>query len=198
MKVQKNSQKFKNSEKFRKIQKNSEKFTKNSNKFKKIQKNSKKFTRVYTKNSELFPPRTTESSSRSDDNVVIKISHGIVVKMTTRIFTVQCRVQPARRSARLSINTRVSSSADFWGTISRKKKYSRFSSSACRKILRSGVYETQHHCMTRKITPLCQPSYQICSCRFLNRIPDRKKAGGGKSVLNLLFSSQKSSMVPNH
>ena len=28
------------------------------------------------------------SSSDSDDNVVIKISHGIVVKMTTNIFTV--------------------------------------------------------------------------------------------------------------
>ena len=31
---------------------------------------------------------TTVSSSGSDDNVVIKISHGIVVKMTTKIFTV--------------------------------------------------------------------------------------------------------------
>ena len=33
---------------------------------------------------------TTVSSSGSDDNVVIKISHGIVVKMTTKIFTVWC------------------------------------------------------------------------------------------------------------
>ena len=32
---------------------------------------------------------TTVSSSGSDDNVVIKISHGIVVKMTTKIFTVE-------------------------------------------------------------------------------------------------------------
>ena len=32
---------------------------------------------------------TTVSSSSSDDNVVIKISHGIVVNMTTKIFTVQ-------------------------------------------------------------------------------------------------------------
>ena len=31
---------------------------------------------------------TTVSSSGSDDNVMIKISHGIVVKMTTKIFTV--------------------------------------------------------------------------------------------------------------
>ena len=30
---------------------------------------------------------TTASSSGRDDNVVIKISHGIVVKMTTKIFT---------------------------------------------------------------------------------------------------------------
>ena len=36
---------------------------------------------------------TTVSSSGRDDNVVIKISHGIVVKMTTKIFTV-CRVLP--------------------------------------------------------------------------------------------------------
>ena len=33
---------------------------------------------------------TTESSSGSDDNVVMKISHGIVVKMTNKIFTVYC------------------------------------------------------------------------------------------------------------
>ena len=31
---------------------------------------------------------TTVSSTGSDDNVVIKISHGVVVKMTTKIFTV--------------------------------------------------------------------------------------------------------------
>ena len=32
---------------------------------------------------------TTVSSSGSDDNVLIKISNGIGVKMTTNIFTVQ-------------------------------------------------------------------------------------------------------------
>ena len=32
---------------------------------------------------------TTVSSSGSDGNVVIKISHGIVFKMTTKIFTVR-------------------------------------------------------------------------------------------------------------
>ena len=32
---------------------------------------------------------TTVSSSGRDDNAVIKISHGMVVKMTTKIFTVQ-------------------------------------------------------------------------------------------------------------
>ena len=32
---------------------------------------------------------TTVSSSGRDDNVVIKISHGIVVKVTTKIFTVE-------------------------------------------------------------------------------------------------------------
>ena len=37
----------------------------------------------------LITSVTTESSRDSDDNVVIKISHGIiVVKMTTKIFTV--------------------------------------------------------------------------------------------------------------
>ena len=35
---------------------------------------------------------TIVSSGGSDDNVVIKISHGIVVKMTTKIFTVQAGV----------------------------------------------------------------------------------------------------------
>ena len=34
---------------------------------------------------------TTESSSGSDDNVVIKFRHDIVVKMTTKIFTVYTR-----------------------------------------------------------------------------------------------------------
>ena len=31
---------------------------------------------------------TTKPSSGSDDNVVMNISHGIVVKMTNKIFTV--------------------------------------------------------------------------------------------------------------
>ena len=40
---------------------------------------------------------TTVSSSASDDNVGIKISHGIVVKMTTKIFTVQPALELAFR-----------------------------------------------------------------------------------------------------